>query len=184
MEPVLRVIHVHIIILHRHVSVTPVTFIRVSYNKSTVSTQTTVSGSLCVCVCVCVCVYSMCCTTPWWWHLHMSKPAQAMDGRSGVQFVWRSRRQWGLPHLLFIEYRVFFGTMRMSGAVPLLAVLPWCCAQEQLCVELCRLFQVAVSCYVCAFESVFFAYGETVRCPPVVTPLTSHPVVYPSVWHV
>jgi hypothetical protein len=30
------------VILHRHVSVTPVTFIRVQYNKSTVTTQTTV----------------------------------------------------------------------------------------------------------------------------------------------
>jgi hypothetical protein len=117
-------------------------------------------------VCVFIYIYSMyACITPWWWHLHMSKQAQAMDGRSilsrtnkmfpfsegpdgsetfldccplstGCCVLWDRM----LTSRLHLAWR-----LRMSGAVPLLAILPSCCAQEQLCVELCQLVQVAVS---------------------------------------
>jgi len=50
-EHLLRVFHVHVVILHRHVSVTPLTFLRVSYNNtSTVCTQQLYLILVCVCV--------------------------------------------------------------------------------------------------------------------------------------
>jgi len=53
MEHLLRVFHVHVVILHRHVSVTPLTFLRVSYNTSAISTQ----YLYLILVCVFVCIY-------------------------------------------------------------------------------------------------------------------------------
>jgi len=78
MEPLLLVIHVHVVILHRHVSVTPVTFIRVSDKDSTVSTQTTVSGS-CVCLYILyVCLY----------HTLMMAPSHV---KAGTGYGWALR---------------------------------------------------------------------------------------------